>query len=126
MVAKETASSSANKVNATPFHLAEAGIVLQRELFKAFEQLSRTWLAHVQAEMALWSELATELAAVRSAPEALEAYMRCVSRQMHITAEDGERLFKDCQEVSQKVTKSITDPTTFRKPTKVNGHRLSH
>jgi hypothetical protein len=122
MVAKD----SANKSSATPLHLGEAAIVLHRELLEAYEQVSRAWLTRVQVELALWSELATQLAAVRSGPEALEAYMRCASRQVQMTAEDGERLFKDCQEITQKITKSITDPTTFRKQTKSNGHPLSH
>ena len=126
MVAKESASST-NKSNVMPFHFAEGAIVLQRELLDSFEKVTRTWLARVQSELTLWSDLATHLAAVRSGPEALEAYMRCLSRQMHMTAEDGERLFKDCQEISQKIAKSIAEPMPLRKPAKgSNGHPLSH
>ena len=50
----------------------------------------------------LWSELATKLTATRSVPEALEAYTKCVSQRMQMTAEDGQRVFKDCQQITQK------------------------
>jgi hypothetical protein len=57
----------------------------------------------------LWSELATKLTATRSVPEALEAYTKCVSQRMQMTAEHGQRVFKDCQQITQKITKSLTN-----------------
>jgi hypothetical protein len=57
----------------------------------------------------LWSELATKLTATRSVPEALEAYTKCVSQRMQMTAKDGQRVFKDCQQITQKITKSLTN-----------------
>jgi hypothetical protein len=47
----------------------------------------------------LWSELATKLTATRSVPEALEAY----TQRMQVTAEHGQRVFKDCQQITQKI-----------------------
>ena len=70
---------------------AEAATALQKELLEAYEQAGRAWLA-VRSEVALWSELATKLTATRSIPEALEAYSKCVSQWMQMTAEDGQRL----------------------------------
>jgi hypothetical protein len=61
----------------------------------------------MQSEAALWSDLAKKLVATRSVPEALEAYGECLSAQMKMTAEDGQRLFNDWQQVTQKVTKSL-------------------
>ena len=49
-------------------------------------------MACVQSEVALWSELVTQLTDTRSIPEALEAYSKCVSQWMQMTAEDGQRL----------------------------------
>jgi hypothetical protein len=63
----------------------------------------------VQSDVALWSELATKLTATRTVPEALEAYSKCVSQRTQMTAEDGQRLFNDCQQITQKLTKSLTN-----------------
>jgi hypothetical protein len=82
---------------------------LQKELLEAYEQASRVWLARVQSEVALWSELATKLKATRSVSEALVAYTKSLSRRMQMTAEDGQRMFNDCQQITQKITKSLTN-----------------
>jgi len=45
----------------------------------------------------------THCAATRSVPEAMEAYQNCVTEQMHMSAEDGKRLFDDCQKITKKI-----------------------
>ena len=57
--------------------------------------------------MQLWSELATKLTAMRSVPEAIEAYTKWVSEQIQMTAEDGKRLLDDYRRITEKVTKSL-------------------
>jgi hypothetical protein len=106
MAGKDTTSSTSDIFNIGP-ERAEAAVALQKELLEAYEQASRAWLARVQSEVALWSELATKLTATRSVPEALAAYSKCVSQRMQMTAEDGQRLFNDCQQITQKITKSL-------------------
>ena len=85
----------------------DAALALQKELLEAYEQASRDWLARVQSELALWSDLGKKLVSTRSVPEAIEAYGECLSAQMKMTAEDGQHLFNDWQQVTQKVTKSL-------------------
>ena len=85
----------------------QAALALQKELLETYERASRDWLARMQSEAALWSNLAKQLVATRSVPEALEAYGECLSAQMKMTAEDGQHLFNDWQQVTQKVTKSL-------------------
>ena len=85
----------------------EAALALQKELLETYERASRDWLARMQSEAALWSDLAKKLVATRSVPEALEAYGECLSAQMKMTAEDGQHLFNDWQQITQKVTKSL-------------------
>jgi hypothetical protein len=107
------ASDDSDKSSAAPFfnvgpERAEAAAALQKELMEAYQQASRAWIARVQSEVALWSGLATKLATTRSVPEALEAYTNCVSQQMQMSAEDGQRLLSDCQQITQKITKSLT------------------
>ena len=58
----------------------DAAVALQKELLEAYEQASRAWLARMQSDVALWSELATKLTVTRSVPEAYEAYTKCVNR----------------------------------------------
>jgi len=109
MASKDATSPTGDKSGSVPFfnighERAEAAVALQKELLEAYEQASRAWLARVQSE-----ELATKLTATRSVPEALEAYTKCVSQRMQMTAEDGQRVFNDCQQITQKITKSLTN-----------------
>jgi hypothetical protein len=102
-----------------PFLFAgDTQIALQREILEAYEQLNRAWLARVQSEVALWTDLATKLTAAGSVPEALEAYMKCLSQQMQMTAEDGQRLFNGYQKITQRVTKSLARPVEVRRQSK--------
>jgi Phasin protein len=87
----------------------EAMLGMQKELLEAYEQTSRAWLARVKSEADLWSGLATKLAATRSAPDAMEAYQQCVAQRMQMAAEDGRRLFDDCQKITNKVTRSLSN-----------------
>ena len=129
MASKDSMSSTDDK-SGSIFNIgqerAEAAVALQKELLEAYEQASRAWLARVQSEVALWSELATKLTATRSVPEALEAYSKCVSKRMQMTAEDGQHLFNDCQQITQKITKSLTNGWAIWKHVKaINAHPLS-
>lgn len=85
----------------------EALAALQKELLEAYEQTSRAWLARVQSEVQLWSDFATKLSKTRSLPEAVEAYTKCLTQQMKMTAEDGKRMLEECQQVTQTITKSL-------------------
>ena len=80
---------------------------LQKELLETYEQASRVWLDRVKSEVELWSRLNTKLTASHSVPEAMEAYQKCVREQMKMAAEDGKRLFEDCQNISQKIAGSL-------------------
>src|SRR5262249_1613880 len=79
----------------------------QNELLDVYEQASRAWLARVKSEVDLWSELATKLAATRSAPEAVQIYQQCVAQRLEMAAEDGRRLSEDCQKIMGKLDQSL-------------------
>jgi hypothetical protein len=107
-------NSTSSSVGSAPFFgidrmPVEAGAALQRELLDAYEKAGRAWLARAKSEFEMWSELAEKLAGVHSFPEAIEAYTKSVSQQMKMTAEDGQRLFHDCQEITQKVAKAVSN-----------------
>jgi Phasin protein len=86
----------------------EATLNIQKELLDAYEQASRAWLARVQSEVDLWSQLATKLTATRSVPEALGAYQESVAQRMQMAAEDGRKLSDEGREVLRKITQSMS------------------
>ena len=105
--------SNASPDVASFFNFGQQGVkeaaALQKEFFDAYEQSSRAWLARAQSEAALWSDLAAKLASTRSVSDAIEAYTKCVSQQMQMTAEDGQRLVNDCQQFTQRLTKPFSN-----------------
>jgi len=112
MAMKDTAGSQAPKADALPFlnwgqERTEAAMALQKDLLASYEEASRAWLARVQSEVALWSDLASKLTATRTVPEALETYSKCVSERMKMAADDGRKLADEAQKITQKITKSL-------------------
>jgi hypothetical protein len=85
----------------------DAMLHLQKELLEAYEQASRAWVARVRSEVELWSELASRMTTLRSAPEAMQAYQECLAERMQMGAEDGRRLAKQCEELMQRITRSF-------------------
>jgi hypothetical protein len=85
----------------------EGMLNLQKELLETYEQASRAWLDRVRSEVELWSRLGEKLTATRSVPEAMDAYQKCVGERMHMAAEDGKRLFNECQNITQKIAGSL-------------------
>jgi hypothetical protein len=88
---------------------AKAAAALQKELLETYEQANRAWFSRVQSEAALWTDLAAKLIGTRSASEAVDAYTKCVSQQIQMSVEDGQRIINDCQQISQKITKSFSN-----------------
>ena len=80
---------------------------LQKEFLEIYEQASRAWLDRVKSEVELWSRLGAKLTAIRSLPDALEAYQKCLGERMQMAAEDGKRLFDECQNITQKTAGSL-------------------
>jgi Phasin protein len=85
----------------------KAMAALQKELLESYEQASRAWLDRVKAEVELWSQLAAKLTTTRTVPEAVQAYQQSVAQRMQMAAEDGRRLFEECQKISHKITSSL-------------------
>jgi hypothetical protein len=82
-------------------------VALQKAILESYEQASRAWLARMQSEVSLWSDLANKLSATRSVPEALESYTKCVSERMQMAAEDGRRMVDESQRITQKIAQSL-------------------
>jgi len=105
MVAKGTDTAASIKLGKEQ---TDAMLNVQKEILEAYEQASRAWLARVKSEMDLWSALGAKLSATRTAPEALSVYQECIGQRMQMAAEDGRRLFDECQKITQKITGSLS------------------
>ncbi len=92
---------------------SETMLEMQKDMFHAYEEASKAWVARVKSEAELWSNLAAKLAASHSLPEGMEAYKDCVSQRMQMAAEDGRRLFEDGQKIIGAMTRSL--PNGFPK-----------
>ena len=88
---------------------AHQAAATQKELLDAYEQASRYWIDRTQSEMTLWANLGSKLGTTRSAPEAYEAFGKCVSQQMKMTAKDAQHLLNDYQQMTQKITQSLNN-----------------
>ena len=112
MATKETIGSTAAKSTPPPFlnwgpERTEAAVALQKAILESYEQASRAWLARMQSEVSLWSDLANKLSTTRSVPEALESYTKCVSERMQMAADDGRKLVDESQKITQKIAQSL-------------------
>jgi hypothetical protein len=86
---------------------AEAA-ALQTEFLEAYEKANRAWLARLQSEVTLWSDLAKRLSSSSSASEALEASAKRLSQRMQMAAEDGQRLFNVGQEMTKEISRALS------------------
>ena len=111
MAMKDSTSSAAGS---TPFPSIgqmpiEAGVALQKELLATYEKAWLAWRSRVKEEVELWTELAPKLVAPQSLLEVIDAYGECVARQMQMTVEDGQQLLHDYQEITQRITKAVSN-----------------
>lgn len=112
MASRDTTSTSTSKSGTPAFmnwgqERTQAAMALQKALLESYEQASRAWLARVQSEVTLWSDLANKLTTTRTVPEALEAYSKCVSQRMQMAADDGRLLADEAQDISKKIAQSL-------------------
>jgi hypothetical protein len=95
------------RLGVCPRESLQQSAAIQKEALEDWQQAGHHWLDRMQSEMALWGELGSKLATTGSASEAFDAYAKCVAQQMKMTAEDGQRLLKDFQSVTQKAAQSL-------------------
>ena len=114
MVSKTTAATGTASAKSGPTSFLQLGkeptdamLGMQKELLEAYEQASRAWVARAKAEVDLWSEFASKISTIRSAPEAMQAYQQCLADRMQLAAEDGRRLAKEYEEAMQRITRLL-------------------
>ena len=97
------------------FAFSDTAVGLQKELLQAYQRLSRMWLERMQVEVALWTRLASDLAASRTDTDFLKACTDHMTRQFRMTADDCRHVFSDYQEILRKGTSvDAEDVSTIR------------
>jgi len=109
----DTASSETANFGALPiFQLGkdrtEAMLNVQKEMLTAYEEVSRSWIERVKAEVELWSDLAKKLSATGSVPDGMQAYRDTVAQRMKMATEDGQRLLEEGQKIIGAVSRSMS------------------
>jgi len=112
MARKDTQRFAQRRTNPRPFFNAgllesEALRSTRKAMLESYEKSMRAWFARMQAEASLWSELPAKMAAGGSFAKAVEAYSDCVSRQMQMSVEDGQRLFDGCLRITRNAANSL-------------------
>ena len=110
MASKETTGSQSAKAGTPPFlnwGQTDAAMAVQKAFMESCDHVSRSWLARMQSEVSLWSDLANKLSTTQSVPEAVEAYSKCVSQRMQMVEEDARQFVDDSQQMMQKITHSL-------------------
>ena len=108
-------TGSVDAFNAPGREQTESAVALQQDVLDAYERASRMWLERVKSELELWSELAAKLTAGGTLDGALEAYATSVAMRMQMTVADGQRLFEECREVTQRATRLMAEGLPKRK-----------
>jgi hypothetical protein len=119
MAQKEVRGEGAEKVsplNMMPAQFAEMGkkriedlVEAQTELFEKFQESNKQWLARLQLEANLASDLASKLTSVRSIPDAMTACQEWSGEHVKMMAEDGKHLFADVQKFMETGTRLLSN-----------------
>ena len=83
--------------NAFSKEQSEALSDMQKEFSKLIEQANADWVARMELERELATELTGRLAASKSLPDAAKAYQEWMGRRMETMAKDSQKFFADSQ-----------------------------
>jgi predicted phage tail protein len=86
---------------------ADALAEMQRELSKLVEQANADWLARLELERDLASELAGKLSSARSLPDTAKAYQDWMARRMETMTKDSQKFFADSQKFMSSMNRFL-------------------
>ena len=72
-------------------------VAIQTQQMERLREIGGSWLARMQSEVTLASELSARLAAARTLPDVTSAYQEWIVRHMEAAAEDGKRVMAAAQ-----------------------------
>jgi predicted phage tail protein len=88
-----------NPVDFTKFGKGQADALseMQKEFSKLIEQANADWMARVEQERELVSDLTAKLSSAKSLPDAAKAYQDWMARRMETISKDSQKFFADSQ-----------------------------
>ena len=84
---------------------ADAFVNSQGDMLKLFEQAQKDWMARVELERTLASELASKLTAAKSLPDIAQAYQEWMASRIKAMTEDSQKFFADSQKFMGSATR---------------------
>jgi hypothetical protein len=87
---------------------ADALTDMQKEFSRLVEQANADWLARMELERQLASDLATNLSAAKSLPDAAKAYQDWMGRRMETITKDSQKFFADSQKLVTSMNRFLS------------------
>jgi hypothetical protein len=99
-----------NPVDFTKFgkEQSEALSDMQKEFSKLLEQANADWMARVELERDLASDLTAKLSSAKSLPDAAKAYQEWMARRMETMSKDSQKFFTDSQKFVTSMNRFLT------------------
>ncbi len=98
-MAETRASATGSGPNMFAPNFAEAGqkqldawVEAQKKFLTTIDDMNKAWMARAQSEASLIQDFMGKVTSARSAPEVAAAWQECMSRQLAMLSEDGQRL----------------------------------
>jgi hypothetical protein len=87
---------------------ADALTDMQKEFTKLIEQANTEWLARMEQERELATDLAAKLSASKSLPDAAKAYQDWMARRMETITKDSQKFFSDSQKLMTSMNRFLS------------------
>jgi hypothetical protein len=87
---------------------SEALSDMQKEFSKLLEQANADWMARVELERDLASDLTAKLSSAKSLPDAAKAYQEWMARRMETMSKDSQKFFADSQKFVSSMNRFLT------------------
>lgn len=81
---------------------------MQKEFSKLLEQANADWMARVELERDLASDLTTKLSSAKTLPDAAKAYQEWMARRMETMSKDSQKFFADSQKFVSSMNRFLT------------------
>lgn len=110
---------SATKSPWSPLNLTEVGkygqkqldalIEMQKGICTVVEEANRNWLARLEVERELTSDLTTKLSNAKTLPDAAKVYQDWANHRMQLLTEDGQKVVADSQKLLSSATRFFSN-----------------
>jgi Phasin protein len=86
----------------------DAFVDMQKQVTKLVEEANADWLARMERERELASDLAANLSSAKSLPDAAKAYQDWMGRRMETITKDSQKFFADSQKLMTSMNRFLS------------------